>query len=187
LALPIVKQGASPAVSGASGSGGSPAAPSGTFVAYEASSYTLKYPDNWRKYGDGDSVSFAPDGGVVQANTTQGALAYGMTIGMTQTQRDANASGALEAATQQFFTELQKTNPNMRVAQQSVRVHLNGQPGLSTYFSNDSPVGGQETDWVVTVLRPGGLLSFVCVAPQNAFQNYKKTFATIFDTVRFSR
>jgi hypothetical protein len=123
----------------------------------------------------------------VQANVTQGALAYGITIAMTQTQRDANAPDALEAATQQFITELQKTNPNMRVAQQAARVHLNGQPGLSTYFSNDSPVGGQETDWVVTVLRPGGLLSFVCVAPQNAFPNYKKTFATIFDTVRFSR
>jgi Peptidase family M48 len=187
LALPVVKQGTSPAVPGASGSTGSPAAPSGTFVGYVASSYTLRYPDNWRKYSDGDNVSFAPDGGVVQTNRTQGGLAYGITIGLTQTQGDANASGALEAATQQYFTDLQKTNPNMRVAQQSARVHLNGQPGLSTYFSNDSPVGGQETDWVVTVLRPGGLLSFVCVAPQNAFPNYKKTFASIFDSVRFSR
>jgi Peptidase family M48 len=187
LALPVVKKAAAPAVSGAPGNTGSPAAPSGTFVAYEASSYTLKYPDNWRKYGDGDNVSFAPDGGVVQTNSTQSALAYGMTIGVTQTQRNGNAPDALEAATQQFITELQKTNPNMRVAQQAARVHLNGQPGLSTYFSNDSPVGGQETDWVVTVLRSGGLLSFVCVAPQNAFPNYKKTFATIFDTVRFSR
>jgi hypothetical protein len=187
LALPVVKQGASTSVPGASGSTGSPAAPSGNFVAYEASSYTLRYPDNWRKHGDSDNVSFAPDGGVVQANSTQGALAYGMTIGLTRTQGDANVSGALEAATQKFVTELQKTNPNMRVAQQSARVHLNGQPGLSTYFTNDSPVGGQETDWVVTVLRPGGLLSFVCVAPENAFPNYKKTFASIFDTVRFSR
>jgi hypothetical protein len=124
---------------------------------------------------------------VVQVNSTQSALAYGMTIGMTQTQGDANVSGSLEAATQQFFTELQKTNPNMRVARQSARVHLNGQPGLSTYFSNDSPVGGQETDWVVTVQRPGGLLSFVCVAPQSAYNNYEKTFSSILDSVRFSK
>ncbi|HEV3374734.1 MAG TPA: M48 family metallopeptidase [Candidatus Acidoferrum sp.] len=184
LALPVVKKAALPAVSGSTGA---PAAPSGTFVAYEASSYTLKYPDNWRKYGEGDNVSFAPDGGIVQANTTQGALAYGMTISVTQTQVDANASDALETATQQFITGLQKSNPNMRVSRQSERVHLNGQPGLSTYFSNDSPVGGQETDWVVTLLRPGGLVSFVCVAPQNAFPNYKKSFASIFDTVRFPK
>jgi len=187
LALSTPKKSATPAVSGASGGTGSPAAPSGTLVAYEASSYTLKYPDNWRKYGDGDNVSFAPDGGVVQANNTQSALAYGMTISLTQTQADANAADALEAATQQFFAELQKTNPNMRVAQQSARVHLNGQAGLSTYFSNDSPVGGLETDWVVTVLRPGGLLSFVCVAPQSAYNKYEKAFSAIFDSVRFAK
>jgi hypothetical protein len=166
---------------------GPPAAPSGNLVAYQASSYTLKYPDNWRKYGDGDNVSFAPDGGIVQANTTQGALAYGMTISVTQTQVDANASDALDTATQQFITGLQKLNPNMRVTRQSQGVHLNGQPGLSTYFSNDSPVGRQETDWVVTVLRPGGLLSFVCVAPREAYSNYEKTFASTLDTVRFTK
>ncbi|HYL61873.1 MAG TPA: M48 family metallopeptidase [Candidatus Methylomirabilis sp.] len=187
LALPAVKKTVPATGSGASGTSGAPPAAAGNFVAYQGNSYTLKYPDNWTKYGDGDNVSFAPEGGVVQANSTQGALAYGMTISMTQTQVDASAPDALEAATQQFFSELQKTNLNMHVTQQSARVRLNGQAGLSTYFSNDSPVGGQETDWIVTVLRPGGLLSFVCVAPQSAFPNYKKTFASIFDTVRFSQ
>ena len=184
LALPVVKKVAPPAPSGASEP---PDAPSGNFAVYQANSYTLKYPDNWRKYGDGDNASFAPDRGVVQTNNTQGALAYGITIAMTQAQVDPNASDALETATQQFLTELQKSNPNMREARQSQRVRLNGQPGLSNYFSNDSPLGGQETDWVITVLRPDGLLSFVCVAPQSAYSNYEKTFASIFDTVRFSK
>jgi beta-barrel assembly-enhancing protease len=184
LALPVVKKVAPPAPSGASGP---PDGPSGNFAAYQANSYTLKYPDNWRKYGDGDNASFAPDRGVVQTNNTQGALAYGITISMQQTQVDPNASDALETATQQFLAELQKSNPNMRVARQSQRVRLNGQPGLSNYFSNDSPLGGQETDWVITVLRPDGLLSFVCVAPQNVYSNYEKTCASIFDSVRFSK
>jgi beta-barrel assembly-enhancing protease len=184
LALPVVKKGAPPAPSGASGP---PDAPSGNFATYQANSYTLKYPDNWRKYGDGDNASFAPDRGVVQTNNTQGALAYGITISMTQAQVDPNASDALETATQQFLTGLQKSNPNLRVARQSARMHLNGQPGLSTYLSNDSPLGGQETDWVVTVVRPEGLLAIVCVAPHNAYSNYEKTFASIFDTVRFSK
>lgn len=187
LALPVVKKAAASGVPGASGSKGPPAAPSGNFVAYQASSYTLKYPDNWKKYGDGDNVSFAPDGGVVQANNSQGALAYGITISMTQAQVDADASDVLETATQQFIAGLQKSNPNMRVARQSQRVRLNGQPGLSTYLSNDSPLGGQETDWAVTVLRPEGLLSFVCVAPREAYSNYEKTFASTLDTVRFTK
>jgi hypothetical protein len=184
LALPVVKKAPPP---GAPSSKGPPTAPSGNFVAYQASSYTLKYPDNWRKYGDGDNVSFAPDGGVVQADNSQGALAYGITISMTQAQIDANASDALETATQQLIAGLQKSNPNMRVARQSQRVRLNGQPGLSTYLSNDSPLGGQETDWVVTVLRPEGLLSFVCVAPQSAYNTYDRTFSLILDNVRFSK
>jgi hypothetical protein len=63
---------------------------------------------------------------------------------------------------------------------------LNGQPGLSTYLSNDSPAGGQETDWVVAVLRPEGIVYFVCVAPQSAYANYDKTFSSILDSVRFA-
>ena len=187
LSLPVVKKGAPSAPAAAPGASGPPAAPSGNFAAYEGNSYTLKYPDNWKKYGDGDNVSFAPDGGVVQTNNSQGALAYGITIGMTQVQVDANAADALESATQQFVTGLQKSNLNMRVARQERRVRLNGQPGLSNYFSNDSPLGGQETDWVISVLRPEGLLSFVCVAPQNDYSKYDKTFAAILDSVRFAK
>src|SRR6266851_4095537 len=134
LALPVVKKATPSGVPGASGSKGPPAAPSGNFVGYQADAYSLKYPDNWRKYGDGDNVSFAPDGGVVQTNDSQGALAYGITVSMTKAQVDANASDALETATQQFISGLQKSNPNMRVARQSERVRLNGQLGLSTYF-----------------------------------------------------
>jgi hypothetical protein len=54
-------------------------------------------------------------------------------------------------------------------------------------LSNDSPAGGQETDWVITVLRPEGLVYFVCVAPQAAYKSYDKTFSSIFDSVRFTK
>ena len=64
------------------------------------------------------------------------------------------------------------------------RVKLNGEAGLSTYLSNESPVGGQETDWLVTVLRPQGLVSFLCVAPKDAFPEYEKTFTAMLDSVR---
>ncbi|MFY9532153.1 MAG: hypothetical protein WBC04_20210, partial [Candidatus Acidiferrales bacterium] len=48
-----------------------------------------------------------------------------------------------------------------------------GQPALSTYLSNDSPAGGRELDWLVTVLRPDNLLYFVCVAPANEYSSYE--------------
>ena len=80
---------------------------------------------------------------------------------------------------------LKQANPNMKVVRQAVRVRLNNQPALSTYLNNDSPAGGQETDWIITVVRPEGLVFFVCTAPQAEYSNYDKTFGSILDSVRF--
>ena len=53
-------------------------------------------------------------------------------------------------------------------------------------LANDSPIGGTETDRLVTVLRPNGLLRyFVGVAPQREFRNYQPTFDRIVASVRF--
>ena len=75
----------------------------------------------------------------------------------------------------------------MRVVRKPGRVRLNGQPALSTYLSNASPMGGEETDWLITVLRPDGLLYFVCVAPQAEYDNYDKTFVAILDSLRLAK
>ncbi len=185
LALPVVKKPA-PGVAGAVSA---PAPPSRNFAEYQASSYALKYPDNWKKYpdSDGGGVSFAPEGGVVADASGHSALAYGLMIGVAQAKGDPNDGSVLNNATGQVIQELQKANPSMKITRQGERLRLNGQPGLSTYLSNLSPAGGQETDWVVTVLRPEGLVYFVCVAPQSAYDNYDKTFSSILDSVRFTR
>jgi hypothetical protein len=108
-------------------------------------------------------------------------------VSVTTSQAGSNDSAALANATEQLILSLRKANPNLRVTQRSAPVRLNGQPGLSTYLSNDSPVGGQETDWLITVMQPQGLLSFLCVAPQNAYSDYDKTFSAILDTVRLTK
>lgn len=185
LALPVVKK----LAPGAAGASAPPAQPSGNFAAYQASNYTLKYPDNWKKYADGNgsNVSFAPEGGVVDDGSGHSALAYGLIVDVLQTKGDPNDWDALNSGTQQMIRNLQQANPKMKISRQPERVRLNGHPGLSTYLSNDSPVGGQETDWVVSTLRPEGLVYFVCVAPQAAYDKYDKTFSAILDSVRFTR
>src|SRR5881409_850015 len=185
LALPVVKK----PVPGAAGSAAAPAPPSRHFTEYQASSYTLKYPDNWKKYpeSDGPGVSFAPEGGIVDDGSGHSSVAYGLIIGVAQAKGDPNDGKALNSATSQVIQDLQKSNPSMKITRQGERLRLNGQPGLSIYLSNVSPAGGQETDWVVSVLRPEGLVYFVCVAPQSAYDNYDKTFSSILDSVRFSR
>jgi hypothetical protein len=126
-------------------------------------------------------------GGVVQEGDGPGGFAYGMIVSRTPAQLDSNDPEALAKATQRLIQSLQKSNPNLQVTQQSALVRLNGRPGLSTYLSNDSPVGGQETDWLITVMQSKGLLSFLCVAPQGAYSEYDKTFSAILDTVRLGK
>jgi Zn-dependent protease with chaperone function len=185
LALPVVKKVASATAAGSASPPPPPA--SSHFSEYEGSSFKLKYPDNWSETDSDDGASFAPVGGVVQTSGAQSALAYGLIVSVTASQAGSNDSAALANATEQLILSLRKANPNLRVTQRSAPVRLNGQPGLSTYLSNDSPVGGQETDWLITVMQPQGLLSFLCVAPQNAYSDYDKTFSAILDTVRLTQ
>ena len=183
LALPVVKK----LVPGAAAA--APAPPSRNFATYQAHAFTLKYPDNWKKYPDteGSGVSFAPEGGVLDDGSGHGALGYGLIVSVAKAQGDSNDSNALDNATRQVIQDLQRANPSMKVTRQGERLRLNGRPGLSTYLSNVSPAGGQEMDWVVTVLRPEGLVYFVCVAPQSAYDNYDKAFSAILDSVRFTK
>ena len=58
--------------------------------------------------------------------------------------------------------------------------------GRVTEITNDSPLGGRETDWLVTVLRPDGQLHyFIGVAPQREFTRYSSTFDKMVTSLRF--
>jgi len=161
-----------------------PAAPSGSMAAYQNAGLTLKYPDNWKQFGgDDNGVVFGPEGGVVNDGSGHGALAYGLTVGTVKGQ--GTDVDALESATKQIISELQQTNPNMKVTRAAQNVKLNEQPGMAAYLSNDSPGGGQETDWLITVARPQGMVYFVCTAPVAEFEGYRKACGAVLDSVRF--
>lgn len=164
---------------------GKPAKPSANFAVYSGSGFSMKYPDNWQKAEGENAIAFTPEGGVVQDRSGKAAVAYGMIINLTDTQLDPKNSNALDAATEHFIEELQRSNPGMRVARKSERITLNRERALSTYLKNDSPTGGAETDWLITVMRPDGLLSFVCVAPESEYPEYDRTFEAMLDSVRF--
>jgi len=185
MALPVVRRGTPTEGGNVPRPLGPPPAPSASFAEFQARAYEMKYPDNWKKYGEKDSVSFAPDDGVMEGSDGRGALAYGVIVDVTKAQGDVGDAKALERATQDLIRTLQKDNPKMKVARQPGRVRVNGQRGLSTYLSNESPAGGEETDWLITVIRREGLVSFVCVAPTKDYEKYDKTFSSILDSVRF--
>jgi hypothetical protein len=75
----------------------------------------------------------------------------------------------------------------MRVIRYREEVRVDGDRALSTYLSNDSPTGGRETDWLVTLERPEGLLFMVFVAPDEDVPHYEATFQTMVRSIRMAR
>ena len=185
IKLPVVKNGVPRAASTGGGKPtGPPPPPSTNSTSYQNASLSLQYPDNWKQFGgDENGATFGPEGGVVNDGSGHGALAYGLTLGTAKGQ--GSDATTLESSTQQLISELQKTNPNMKITRQPKNVKLNEQPATSTYLVNDSPGGGKETDWIITVARPQGMVYFVCTAPQSEFENYHQACGAALDTVRF--
>ena len=163
------------------------APPSENYTDLQVGIFTMRYPDNWKKYWRGSNVTIAPEGGVVDTGNGQAALAYGVMASVAQMKgKPPKGADALRDATQKLVDALQRENSNMKVTREPNEVSLNGETGLSTYLETDSPAGGVETDWVVTVLRPEGLVYFVCVAPRDEYQNFHKAFGAVMDSVQFS-
>ncbi len=159
-----------------------PALPSSRFQTYEVDNLRVRHPDNWKAYGEKQAFTLAPDGGIVQAGNNE-ALAYG-TIMSVRT-LGSGSRPSLKDATNQLTQDMQSSNSAMRLSKDLGQIKVAGQNALSRMFVNNSPVGGRETDWIVTVLRPEGLVYFVFVAPENEFINYQPAFKQILNSVAF--
>ena len=185
LALPVVAKSGRPVFAS---SAGPPPAPSAELSAYRGKAYTLRYPRNWKNYSDTTGgATLAPDGGMIQSIDGNAGVAYGLILGNQAASKDAPAADALQRSTEELISGLKKSNRNMKITRPAARVRVNGEPALSTYLSNDSPAGGSETDWILTVMRPSGLEYFVFVAPEKSYAEYDKTFAAILDSVQFTK
>jgi beta-barrel assembly-enhancing protease len=159
---------------------GTPSAPSSRLVTYDGRGMKFRYPENWRPYGQGSVISLAPDGGIVNNQ-----LAWGMIVETFEPQHDRDGRISLEEATDQLVKELRRTNPNMSLTRRYERIRINGQPALSTQLSNDSPAGGRETDWLVTLLdRDGNVYYIVGVAPSADFNRYDRAFDDVISSFR---
>ena len=198
-ALPVVAKPKSAATDAATPSGGAGAsgnfpkagsvrvsAPSPNLTALDLGIATLRYPDDWKKYGNGKEVTLAPDGGVVDPGNGQPALAYGVMIAAAKIAgQPPKSQDALKVATQKLIDSLQQENADMIVTEPPSLGMLNNQQAMTTYLQNDSPGGGTEKDLLVTILRPQGLVYFVCVAPDSEYGKFEGAFNSILDSVRF--
>jgi hypothetical protein len=166
---------------------GKPEPPSAHLNGFQNDVLDLRYPDNWKSNASGSTFTLMPPGGVVQDNKGQSALAYGVMFNEFQPRADNSTRVPIEEATDQFVASLRQSNPNLRGIGNRRRMQVDGADAVSAYFTNGSPVGGNERDWLVTIERPEGLLFFICVAPENDFDSYDAAFQNLINSVRFRR
>lgn len=164
-----------------------PAPPSGRYQDYSNSNLTMRYPDNWKSYGQGDSFSLVPDGGLVADGKGNATLAYGTMMAIFEPRADSAGQMDLKSATAQLVNSLHNSNPDMRISKDPGKIRVGGQAALATTLTNVSPLGGNEVDYLVTVLRPEGLLYFVFVAPEKEIAGYERTFRDMTDSIRFKQ
>lgn len=163
-----------------------PPLPSGRFLDFSNSKLSLRFPDNWKSYGQGDAFTLAPDGGLVSDEKGNTSVAYGAMMAVFEARANSSGQVDLQSATTQLIDSLHNSNPEMRVAKDPSRIRVGGQPALSTTLINLSPRGGNETDYLVTTLRPEGLVYFVFVAPEKEFVDYQRTFQDMTNSIRFT-
>jgi len=160
---------------------GRPEPPSSETSDYRTDKLEMSYPDNWQAAGQGSSFTLYPEGGVVPDEHDQAALAYGVIVDVSDQRKET----PLSDATGQLIQSLRQSNPNLRMQRRGEMMRVDGMPALSTYLSNDSPLGGQETDWLITTMRPEGLLYIICAAPDSDYPSYEGAFQNIVTSVHF--
>jgi Zn-dependent protease with chaperone function len=164
-----------------------PAPPSGRWQDYSNSNLSLRYPDNWKSYGQGDSFTLAPDGGLVADAKGNTSIAYGAIMAMFEPHAGSNGQIDLKSATNELISSLHNSNPDLRISKDPGKIRVGGLPALATTLINASALGGNEIDYLVTVLRPEGMIYFVFVAPEKDFAKYERTFGDMTNSIRFTQ
>jgi Zn-dependent protease with chaperone function len=160
--------------------------PSPNLTHFRFAKSTLAYPVNWKSYNKKNTMALIPSGGVVDSGNGQSALAWGVMGGTAQV-KGGVSSNTLHDSTQKLLDALQKENEQMEVDTPPADFTVDGLPALSSYLHNDSPAGGREKDWVVSVIGPDGFYYYVFVAPETDYDRFKPTFEDIISSVQFQK
>jgi Zn-dependent protease with chaperone function len=111
--------------------------------------FEVRYPENWKVYPGRNSldVTFAPEGGIVDAGNGQPDIVCGVVINHYAPfeSRTAGEHVSLQDATDDLLQQIMRSNPDLKVIKGSKhRGTVHRQPTLSAALSGQSPVTGQE-------------------------------------------
>jgi hypothetical protein len=179
---------------------------------YSGDTFTARYPADWETLGRGDTVSFVPPADAENVSEDDPAFARGVLVnvfdarGLAKAARTSGPSDAsnltdkivaasqsappavtLDAATDQLLATLKQSSPNLKISAPREQMEVDGQPAVSIKMTSESPLGEIETDWLIAVRRPQGILYFVCAAPSSEYEDYEATFQKFISSVRLSQ
>lgn len=158
--------------------------PSGKWKLLDNPGFSVQYPDNWQpleKAGNGATI--APPNGLAATASGEDAVVYGVIIDRAQPQQGADLAGA----TSQLIAAIQQGNAGMKAVTGVEDVRVNQRAGKSVEFVNQgaSAGGAAERDWLVTIARDDGLVSYlVFVAPQKDFEALRPAYEQMLRTFK---
>ena len=151
--------------------------PSGRYVTVgDNQTFRMSVPDNWRQFGQGNSVMYVPEGAYGNNGITHGVI-----IG-----RDREQYTDLNRAAQQYVRDLLGVNTHLRQQSQFQRTSVSGRNALATTLAGRSPVTGQ-TEIVTVVVAPmrnGDIFYMNAVAPQREYNAYQRVFSQILQSIQ---
>ncbi len=156
-------------------------------VAYQGAGFSVSYPASWQKgEGQNGSVAFVPLNGAGQSGIAYGALIDSVRFKTSIMDANSLAQWRTSAVAQQ----LSQQNGGMQAAKPVGVGDCWRAAGECGGLRGRSPVadGGSalaERDWLVTVVRPDGSLSYmVFVAPEPDFAALKPVFSAMVASFR---
>ena len=164
--------------------------PSQRLVVADLGPMKVAHPDNWQIFPprqQGDSLTIAPQAGVVER-----AVGYGVLINGVSPPRGERMT--IDDVTDELVRTMQNGGGGLRPVGNAQPINIAGVQGRSVVMQSMSPfpdANGQqqkERDWLVTVPRPDGtVIYFVFVAPQAEFERFRPTFDNMLKSAQFER
>jgi beta-barrel assembly-enhancing protease len=154
--------------------------PSGRFRDYQGGNlFRVQVPANWRDFGDGNSVTFAPDGAFGELQG-QSVFTHGAMLGVAQTQ-----ARNLRQATDEYVSALLQGNSYLRQQSNYRRGSIDGRNALMITLAGQSPATGRTEVVTVytTLLRNGQLFYVINVAPREEYSAYESAFGEMLRSI----
>ncbi len=155
---------------------------SGGMQRYTGETFAMDFPSGWQAFGtqgEADRVTLAPRDSIRQTQD-------GTQVGRGTIISPVRATGNFRQATEDFLRDVAQQNPSLRIGE-SRDIRVGGAPGKLTQLSSESPFGGRETVYMLTVDRGDVLWTAAFITPEQELNKAQSLFERMIRSVKFAK